>query len=78
LKIIIAFLIGLSLYNAAEVIFLLFATFQKYKGLYFWSLAIAAFGIIPYALGFLIMFFQLLDPAQNVGYVAVVSISVRW
>jgi hypothetical protein len=78
LKIIIVFLIGLSLYNAAELIVLPFATFQKYRGLYFWSLAIAAFGIIPYALGFLIKFFQLLDPAQNVGYVAVVLLSVGW
>ncbi|KAF2474826.1 uncharacterized protein BDR25DRAFT_112344 [Lindgomyces ingoldianus] len=78
LQIIIAFFIGLSLYNAIELITLTLVTFQKYKGLYFWSLIISAFGILPYSLGFLIKFFQLLDPSQNVGYVAVVFLSVGW
>lgn len=78
LKIIIAFLLGLSLYNAIELIVLLFVTFQKYHGLYFWSLFIAAFGIIPYSLGFIIKFFQLLDPNQDEGYVAVVLLTIGW
>ncbi|KAH7072619.1 hypothetical protein BKA63DRAFT_47269 [Paraphoma chrysanthemicola] len=78
LKIIIAFLLGLALYNAIELIVLVFVTFQRYHGLYFWSLVIAAFGIIPYSLGFLIKFFQLLDPNQNEGYVAVVFLTIGW
>ena len=78
LKIIIAFLLGLSLYNAIELIVLLFVTFQKYHGLYFWSLFVAAFGIIPYSLGFIIKFFQLLDPSQDEGYVAVVLLTIGW
>jgi hypothetical protein len=78
LKIIIAFLLGLSLYNAIELIVLLFVTFQRYHGLYFWSLCIAAFGIIPYSLGFIIKFFQLLDPNQDEGYVAVVLLTIGW
>jgi hypothetical protein len=78
LKIIIALLIGLALYNAVELIVLVFVTFNRYKGLYFWSLIIAGFGVIPYALGFLIKFFQLLDPNQNVGYVAVFFLTIGW
>jgi hypothetical protein len=78
LKIIIAFLLGLALYNAIELIVLVFVTFQRYHGLYFWSLVIAGFGIIPYSLGFLVKFFQLLDPNRNVGYVAVFFLTIGW
>lgn len=78
LKIIIAFFLGLALYNALELIILAFVTFQHYHGLYFWSLVISAFGIIPYSLGFIIKFFRLLDPNANVGYVAIVFLTIGW
>lgn len=78
LKIIIAFLLGLALYNAIELLVLVFLTFQRFRGLYFWSLVVSASGIIPYALGFLIKFFQLLDPGRDEGYVAVVLLTVGW
>ncbi|KAF2178617.1 hypothetical protein K469DRAFT_731629 [Zopfia rhizophila CBS 207.26] len=78
LRIIIAFFIGLALYNALELIILIFVTFNKYKGLYFWSLIIAGVGLIPYSLGFLIKFFQLLNPSKDEGYVAVVLITIGW
>ena len=78
LKIILAFLIGLALYNSIELIVLILVTFNKYKGLYFWSLIIAGAGIIPYSIGFLIKFFQFLNPNRDVGYVAVVMLTVGW
>ncbi|ORY12103.1 hypothetical protein BCR34DRAFT_663998 [Clohesyomyces aquaticus] len=78
LQIVIAFLIGLSLYNATELIILTLVTFQRFKGLYFWSLLISSFGILPYGLGFLIKFFQFLDPSQDAGYLAVVFLTVGW
>jgi hypothetical protein len=78
LKIILAFLIGLALYNSIELIVLILVTFNKYKGLYFWSLIIAGAGVIPYSVGFMIKFFQLLDPNRDVGYVAVVMLTVGW
>ncbi|USP75357.1 hypothetical protein yc1106_02631 [Curvularia clavata] len=78
LKIIIAFFLGLSLYNAIELIVLALVTFQHYHGLYFWSLLISSFGIIPYSLGFTIKFFRLLDPNANAGYVAVVLLTIGW
>lgn len=58
LKIVIAFLIGLALYNAVELVVLILVTFNKYRGLYFWSMVVSGVGIIPYSLGFLIKFFQ--------------------
>lgn len=78
LKMIIAFLLGLSLYNAIELIVIVFFTFQRYCGLYFWSLVISAFGIMPYSLGFLIKFFQLLNPERKEGYVAVFFLTIGW
>ncbi|KAF2707150.1 hypothetical protein K504DRAFT_483326 [Pleomassaria siparia CBS 279.74] len=78
LKIVIAFLIGLSLYNAIEVIVLILVTFNKYSGTYFWSLVVAGVGIIPYSLSLLIKYFQLLDPNADVGYVAIVMLTVGW
>lgn len=78
LQIIIAVLIGLSLYNAVELIILVLVTFQRYHGLYFWSLLIAGFGVLPYSLGFLIKFFQLLNPNKDPGYVAVVLLTIGW
>jgi Na+-translocating ferredoxin:NAD+ oxidoreductase RnfA subunit len=39
---------------------------------------IAAGGIIPYSLGFIIKFFQLLDPNRDEGYVAVVFLTIGW
>jgi hypothetical protein len=49
---------ALALYNALELELLILTTFQCYRGLYFWSLALASFGIIPYVLGFFIEYFQ--------------------
>jgi hypothetical protein len=78
LKIILAFLVGLALYNAIELIVLILVTFNKYKGLYFWSLIIAGAGVIPYSIAFLIKFFQFLDPNKDVGYVAIVMLTIGW
>jgi len=46
---------------------LIFVTFRRFRGLYFWSLLTASFGIIPYDLGFIIEYFQL--TAQVAGLV---------
>jgi hypothetical protein len=49
----------LGLYNALELLLLIFTTFKHYKGLYFWSLLIASFGVITYTIGWLIVYFSL-------------------
>ncbi|KAF1995166.1 hypothetical protein P154DRAFT_350206 [Amniculicola lignicola CBS 123094] len=78
LMIIIAFLIGLAIYNAIELLLLVFITFQRYRGLYFWSLIVAGVGIIPYSLGFLIKFFRLVNPDDDPVYLPVVMLTIGW
>jgi hypothetical protein len=50
---------ALSIYNAVELILIIFSSFKKWTGLYFWSLLVASFGILPYNVGFLIFYFEL-------------------
>lgn len=56
----IASLLACALYSALELIILVFFTFKRYHGLYFWSLLVSAsLGVIPDALGLLLKYFQL-------------------
>ncbi|KAH7083904.1 hypothetical protein FB567DRAFT_94262 [Paraphoma chrysanthemicola] len=56
----VAFL-SIGLYNVIELTFLIFAIFKRRKGLYFWSLLVATWGIVPHALGFVFKFFEVLS-----------------
>ncbi|CAG9993974.1 unnamed protein product [Clonostachys byssicola] len=47
----------LSLYNAIELLVLIFLKFKRRSGLYFWSLSLASFGIIPYCIGWMLIQF---------------------
>ncbi|KAF3491590.1 uncharacterized protein GIQ15_01107 [Arthroderma uncinatum] len=75
IKIIIATFIGISWYNALELCVLVFVTFSHYRGLYFWSLLISAtVGVIPYALGFLLKLFHLMDTV----WLSLVFLTIGW
>jgi len=51
---------SIALYNALELFILLFLTFQRYRGLYFWALLISVvLGVIPHTIGYLFEFFVL-------------------
>lgn len=51
---------SIALYNAVELIILLFFTFQKYRGLYFWTMMVSAVvGVIPHTVGYILEFFEL-------------------
>ncbi|KAF4344242.1 hypothetical protein FBEOM_1836 [Fusarium beomiforme] len=68
----------LSLYNAIELLTLISLTFKRKAGLYFWSILIASFGIIPYCLGWLIVYFDLVHDyvgmaIETVGWILVIS-----
>ena len=76
LKIFICFFAGLAIYNAIELTFMIFLTFQRYKGLYFWSLLISGLGIIPYALGFLLKFMNLAP--GNLKWLAIFFLTIGW
>ncbi|KAF1974994.1 hypothetical protein BU23DRAFT_504177, partial [Bimuria novae-zelandiae CBS 107.79] len=52
--------LSIALYNVIELTFLIFAVFKHWKGLYFWSLLVAAWGIVPHAIGFIFKFFNVI------------------
>ncbi|KAL2126989.1 hypothetical protein VTI74DRAFT_11499 [Chaetomium olivicolor] len=66
--------VSLSLYNVAELSFIILATFKRRGGLYFWSFVIATWGIAPYSVGFLIKALQLVGHS----WVYVTMIVVGW
>lgn len=76
LRIFIVFFAGLAMYNAAELIVMILLNFNRYSGLYFWSLFWAGLGIIPYALGFLLKFMNF--TTGNLRWIAVVLLTVGW
>ena len=76
LKVVIAFFAGLSMYNAIELIALVFITFTRYKGVYFWSLLIASWGLLPYSLGFLLKFFEITTSWDK--YISILLLTIGW
>ncbi|KAJ5171199.1 uncharacterized protein N7500_003982 [Penicillium coprophilum] len=48
---------GLACYNAIELVVLCLSSFRHRKSTYFWSLLISSVSIIPYTLGFTLLFF---------------------
>ncbi|KAJ5570073.1 uncharacterized protein N7459_009503 [Penicillium hispanicum] len=54
----VACLIAVGWYNVLELIVLCFSTFKRYSGLYFWSLLVASFSIVPFSLGYLLLIFD--------------------
>ncbi|KAF4986518.1 hypothetical protein FDECE_15912 [Fusarium decemcellulare] len=64
---------ALALYNGLELLALIFTTFKYYRGLYFWSILLAAFGVVPYTVGWFIDYF---DVATS--YVGMAICSVGW
>ena len=58
LKMIHAFFIAVTWWNAIELMVLVLSTFKRRKGLYFWSLVLSnCLGVVPHSLGFLLQFF---------------------
>lgn len=73
-RITIGTFVGMAWYNVLELIVLIFLTFKRYQGPYFWSLLISSLGILPYSIGNLIKFFDL-TPAT---WVPITLLTVGW
>ncbi|KAL3481420.1 hypothetical protein BJX99DRAFT_243738 [Aspergillus californicus] len=59
-KIVVVTFSALALYNAVELVILILFTFQRYSGLYFWTMLLSGIiGVIPHAVGYLMEFFAL-------------------
>ena len=65
---------ALAWYNVLELSFLIFNSFKRYGGLYFWSLLVCAWGTALHALGFILKFF----PCGANIYLTVTIITVGW
>lgn len=74
-KVITAFFAGLAIYNALELLVIVFLTFSRYSGVYFWSLLVASWGIIPFSLGILIKYFNLV-PGN--AWVSELLLTIGW
>ncbi|KAJ5113124.1 hypothetical protein N7456_001658 [Penicillium angulare] len=61
------------MYNALELLVLIFMTFQRRKGLYFWSISLASFGLIPYSVGWTLVNFK-----PSIDYIGMTLDSIGW
>ncbi|KAM0261511.1 hypothetical protein ACHAQJ_002193 [Trichoderma viride] len=73
LTIIIVFL-SLALYNVIELACIIWGTFKRYAGLYFWSFLIATLGIALSCVGFCIKFFG----PESLGYFSCTLSLMGW
>lgn len=73
-RITIATFVGVAWYNVIELIVLIFITFKRYHGPYFWSMLVSSIGILPYSIGYLIKFFGL----TSATWVPVTLLTVGW
>jgi hypothetical protein len=58
-SVIVTLSLALALYNSLEMILLIFTTFKRWRGLYFWSLGICNLGVISYSIGMMMGYFHL-------------------
>jgi hypothetical protein len=65
---------AIAWYNSIELNVLIWMTFKRRKGLYFYSLLIASWGVTVYSLSFLMKFFQV----WKNNYVSVAFITIGW
>lgn len=68
---------GIALYTMLDLFIQILLRFKTYRCLYFWSLVIATFGILPYVLGLLFKFFGVIQGYPAV-FAAIAMIDVGW
>jgi len=73
-RIAIATFVGVAWYNVVELIVLIFLTFKRYQGPYFWSMLVSSVGTLLYSVGYLIKFFDL----TSATWVPVTLLTVGW
>lgn len=73
-RITIATFVGVAWYNVLELIVLIFLTFKRYQGPYFWSMLISSVGILPYSIGYLLKFFDL----TSATWLPVTLLTIGW
>jgi hypothetical protein len=68
---IMAFL-SIAMYNVIELTLAIFTTFRRRSGLYFYSLLVSSWGIIPYSMGFFFKFYNI--TSSTTLYITLIAI----
>ncbi|KAH6886818.1 hypothetical protein B0T10DRAFT_563054 [Thelonectria olida] len=72
--IVVLVFLAISYYNVIELNFIIWGTFRRYSGLYFWTFVVATWGIPFYCSGFLIKYFG----SPSLGYLSCTLIVAGW
>ncbi|KAE9379982.1 hypothetical protein N431DRAFT_497924 [Stipitochalara longipes BDJ] len=64
----------IALYNVIELNAIIFATFKRRQGLYFWSFIVATWGIVPHTVGFILRYFDV----TSVWWAPLILVSIGW
>ncbi|KAH7357386.1 hypothetical protein BKA66DRAFT_387690, partial [Pyrenochaeta sp. MPI-SDFR-AT-0127] len=64
--------ITIAIYNVGELTVTIFLTFKQRHGLYFYSLLVATWGIVPYTLGFFFKFYDI--PMPPMLYLTLIAV----
>ncbi|KAI9929358.1 hypothetical protein ASPWEDRAFT_110054 [Aspergillus wentii DTO 134E9] len=73
-RITLATFVAVAWYNVIELVILIFLTFKRYQGPYFWSMLISALGVLPYSVGYLMKFFDL----TSATWLPITLLTVGW
>jgi hypothetical protein len=71
IRTLIAAFTAVALYNVVELNVLIFTTFRRYRGLYFWSMLAATWGVFLNSFGFLMKFFGVENLYFNLALISV-------
>ncbi|KAH0535947.1 hypothetical protein FGG08_007158 [Glutinoglossum americanum] len=71
-------LMTIAFYNVIELHFLLFSTFKRWRGLYFWSVFAAMWGVAINGLGVVMKTFKLNDASPAHVMLVVVALILGW
>ncbi|KAL4779276.1 hypothetical protein BJX76DRAFT_341287 [Aspergillus varians] len=79
MQMLLAVFLAIALSNSLELIVLVCWTFKQYRGLYFWSLLISSIGIIPYTVGSILHYWNIVRLSASltvswIGYVAIIPV----
>jgi hypothetical protein len=68
---------GVAIYNSVELLYLIFASFKRRSGLYFWSLSLSTLGIPAYVLGMTLKYFGVAKSILEIE-ICMVFVIVGW
>ncbi|VUC24754.1 unnamed protein product [Clonostachys rosea] len=64
----------IAIYNVIELTFVIWGSFKRHSGMYFWTFMVSTYGILFYSVGFIMKSFM----PEKVTYVYVTFIAVGW